>query len=333
MPEYFSRIPDIHYGDRTSNATTGWLPETGSTIREAKDMSVTGSTLARRALGRELRRLREAKGLKQAAAARAAETSPQSIGRIEEGLSTRTTGLQVNALCDFYEASDEERRTLLGLVSEVRASRERGGGWWRAYADAKIPSGFDHYLALEEATSRLTAWKTEIVPGLLQTAAYRRALAWSEIPELAPEAVDGRLEVTAHRQKRLEDPTFMLDVLLSEAAVRDQVGGRNVLAEQLVHLAKMCERPNVSIRIVPFNARRHTGPLAGSFILLEFPDLPQSKLSEPPVVYIEAYAGDLYLERPEEVTRYRAALSAIQQVALDEHDSRNMILALAEEFA
>ncbi|MBF6450819.1 helix-turn-helix domain-containing protein [Nocardia elegans] len=223
-------------------------------------MSVTGSTLARRALGRELRRLREAKGLKQAAAARAAETSPQSIGRIEEGLSTRTTGLQVNALCDFYEASDEERRTLLGLVSEVRASRERGGGWWRAYADAKIPSGFDHYLALEEATSRLTAWKTEIVPGLLQTAAYRRALAWSEIPELAPEAVEGRLEVTAHRQKRLEDPTFMLDVLLSEAAVRDQVGGRKVLAEQLIHLAKMCERPNVSIRIVPFDARRHTGP-------------------------------------------------------------------------
>ncbi|WP_373862270.1 Scr1 family TA system antitoxin-like transcriptional regulator [Nocardia elegans] len=51
------------------------------------------------------------------------------------------------------------------------------------------------------------------------------------------------------------------------------------------------------------------------------------------MVYIEAYAGDLYLERPEEVTRYRAALSAIQQVALDEHDSRNMILALAEEFA
>ncbi|MFF0455329.1 helix-turn-helix domain-containing protein [Nocardia africana] len=294
-------------------------------------MSVTGSTLARRALGRELRRLREAKGLKQAAAARAAETSPQSIGRIEEGRSTRTTGLQVNALCDFYEASDEERRTLLALVSEVRASRERGGGWWRAYADAQIPSGFDHYLSLEEAASRLTAWKTEIVPGLLQTPAYRRALAWSEIPELSPEAIEGRLQVTAQRQKRLADPGFTLDVLLSEAAIRDQVGGPRVLAEQLHHLVDASARPNVSVRVVPFDARRHTGPLAGSFILLDFPDLPQSKLAEPPVVYIEAYAGDLYLERAEEVERYRAALSAIQRVALNEHDTRDLISAIAKE--
>ncbi|NNH71646.1 helix-turn-helix domain-containing protein [Nocardia uniformis] len=94
-------------------------------------MSVTGSTLSRRALGRELRRLRMAVGMQQAEAARAAETSPQSIGRTEDGRSTRLTSFQINALCDTYKASDDERRTLLGLLQEVRSFRERGGGWWR----------------------------------------------------------------------------------------------------------------------------------------------------------------------------------------------------------
>lgn len=295
-------------------------------------MSVTGSTLARRALGRELRRLREAKGLKQAAAARAAETSPQSIGRIEEGLSTRTTGLQVNALCDFYEASDEERRTLLRLVSEVRASRERGGGWWRAYAD-ELATDFDHYLALEEAADRFTAWKLTVVPGLLQTAEYRRALAWAEAPDAPTDQIEMRVEIATHRQPRLSDPRFTVDVLLHEAALRDEVGGTAVAAGQLRHLAEVSELPNVSVRVVPFNARRHLGSLVGSFILLEFPELPQSKLTEPPVVYVEEYAGDLYLERSEEISRYRHALREISRVALDQDMSRDLILAVAKEFA
>ncbi|MBF4999855.1 helix-turn-helix domain-containing protein [Nocardia sp. BSTN01] len=295
-------------------------------------MSVTGSTLARRALGRELRRLREAKGVKQAAAARAAETSPQSIGRIEEGLSTRTTGLQVNALCDFYGASDEDRRTLLGLVSEVRASRERGGGWWRAYAD-ELATDFDHYLALEEAARRFTAWKLSVIPGMLQTAAYRRALAWAEAPDAPTEQIEMRVQIATHRQTRLSDDTFTVDVLLHEAAVRDQVGGPAVAAEQLHHLAEMSERPNVSVRVVPFDARRHLGSMVGSFILLEFPDLPLSKLTEPPIIYVEEYAGDLYLERPEEISRYRHALEEIGRVALDQDTSRDLILAVAKEFA
>ncbi|MEV4238723.1 helix-turn-helix transcriptional regulator [Nocardia sp. NPDC049737] len=88
-------------------------------------MSVTGSTLARRALGRELRRLRTVKGMYQAEAARLAETSPQSIGRIEEGRSTRITSFQINALCDAYGATDDERRILLGWC---RRCGPRGSG-------------------------------------------------------------------------------------------------------------------------------------------------------------------------------------------------------------
>ncbi|MFI6774616.1 helix-turn-helix domain-containing protein [Nocardia sp. NPDC050412] len=294
-------------------------------------MSVTGSTLARRALGRELRRLRTVKGMYQAEAARLAETSPQSIGRIEEGRSTRITSFQINALCDAYGATDDERRILLGLVQEVRAARERGGGWWRSYAD-QITGDFDHYLALEEAASRLTAWKVAIVPGLLQTPDYRRAIAWAESPELPTEQIERRIEWLIRRQRRLEDPSLTVEVLLSEAVLREEVGGPAVLAEQLHRLAEVGALPNVSIRVVPFNARNHLGVLVGSCFLMEFPPLPQSKLVEPPIVYVEGYAGDLYLEREEEVGHYRTALAEIGRVALDESESRRKILAIAKEY-
>lgn len=290
-----------------------------------------GSTLPRRALGRELRKLRERAGISQSAAARAIELSPQSIGRIEEGHGTRVSSLQVNALCDRYAASDKDRRVLLGLLQESRTAQKSGGAWWRGYAD-QLAAGFDHYLALEDAASRVTAWKTVVVPGLLQTPEYRRALAWAESPEVDSEAIERRVAVTTRRQSRLEDPGFSVDVLLSEAVIYEQTGGPGVAAAQLEHLALMMDRPNVSLRLVPFNAASHPGLLVGSFLLLEFPALSVSKVAEPPVVYVEGYTGDLYIEDEPEVDRYRQVLTRISRVALDQQRSRDRLLQVAKEY-
>ena len=295
-------------------------------------MTDSGSTLARRALGRELRRLRTKANLLQADAARFAETSAPSIGRIEEGRATRVTGLQVNALCDGYEATDDERRILLGFVQEIRAAREGKASWWRAYSD-QISGDFDHYLALEAAARKLTVWKTAVVPGLLQTPDYRRAIAWSEAPDLPSDQIEKRIEWATRRQTRLDNPGFEVVVTLSEAVLRDQAGGPAVMAEQLTHLAKVSELPNVSVRIVRFDSRSMLGSYVGSFSLIEFPPLPQSKLVEPPIVYVEEYAGDLYLERREDVDRYRGALREIDRVALDRNQSRAFILEVAEEYS
>ncbi|MET8871188.1 helix-turn-helix transcriptional regulator [Nocardia sp. NPDC004604] len=291
----------------------------------------TGSTLARRALGRELNRLREAAKMSQSAAGRVIGVSPQTIGRMEDGQPTKVSDLYVNALCDAYQATDGERVVLLGLAQEVRAAQRSGGGWWRAYAD-EIPADFDHYLALEEAAKRLTAWKLTVVPGMLQTPEYRRAMIWTETPNKDTEAVEKRIEIATRRQARLEERDFAVDVILSEAVVRDQIGGRSVMANQLRHLAQAGDRPNVSIRVVPFSAPSHLGSFVGSFVLLEFPALPSSKLTEPPVVYVEEYAGDLYLERDSEVGRYRDAVAEISRVALDEQATRRLLLELVEEY-
>ncbi|MBF6414781.1 helix-turn-helix domain-containing protein [Nocardia cyriacigeorgica] len=289
-----------------------------------------GSTLPRRALGRELRKLRERAGISQSAAARAIELSPQSIGRIEEGHGTRVSSLQVNALCDRYAASDTDRRVLLGLLQEFRTAQKSGGNWWRAFAD-QLSAGFDHYLALEDAASRITAWKSAIVPGLLQTPAYRRAVAWAESPDLDTETIEARIAMAAHRQSRLDDPGFTVDVLLSEAVLCEQIGGPAVMAEQLNTLAEATERPNVSVRIVPFTASRHPGALVGNVLLLEFPMLSVSKEPEPPVIYVEGYTGDLYIESDPELSQYRRALRDIQRVALDQDRSRHRLLDVAKE--
>ncbi|WP_036503997.1 MULTISPECIES: helix-turn-helix domain-containing protein [Nocardia] len=285
----------------------------------------SGSTLAQRALGRELRRLRNLKGMGQSQAARIAETSHQTIGRIEEGQTTRITSLQVNALCDSYGASDEERRICLDLVKEIRASREGKvtASWWRAYAD-QISTGFNHYLALEDAADRLTIWKTTIVPGLLQTPDYRRALAWAEHPDLPGEQLERRIEWQTHRQERLGDANVRITALLHEAVLADQVGGEAVIREQLKFFVSLSERPNISIRVVPFTASSALGSYVGSFTLLEFPDL-ISGLAQPPIVYVEGWAGDLYLEREAELQRYLPALREIRRVALTEGDSIALI--------
>jgi hypothetical protein len=274
--------------------------------------------------------MRERAKIKQAAAARIIGISPQGIGRLEDGQSTRVNDLFLNALCDAYQATDEERQIVLALAAEVRAAAKHGGRWWRGYAD-EIPAGFDHYLALEEAASHITAWKAAIVPGLLQTPDYRRAVIWTESPELSPDAVEKRIEMAGHRQARLEDPDLTVDVLVSETVIRDRIGGRGVMESQLYHLAEVGTLPNVSVRVVPFETHSHLGSITGSFVLLEFPILPSTKLTEPPVVYVESYLGGLYLEREAEVEQYRKALGHIQRVALAPDETRRMILAAAKE--
>ncbi|WP_067568493.1 helix-turn-helix domain-containing protein [Nocardia acidivorans] len=288
---------------------------------------MAGSTLAARALGRQLAMHRTRAGMTRYAAAQVVETSQQTLARIEDGLKAKVPDLWINALANAFSCTDQERRTLLGLAHELRSAQK---SWWRAYAD-EMREGFDHYVGLEESARRMSTWRVTVIPGLLQTPEYRRAIAWTESPDMPTEQVEKRLEMAGRRQARLADPSFAIDVLLSEAALRDQIGGASVLANQLRRLAEMSELPNVSVRAVPFDAPHHLGSLVGSFVLLEFPKLSATGMTEPPVVYVEEHAGDLYLERESEVNRYRDAYTEIGRVALDVDMTRQLMLSIAKE--
>ncbi|MFF0492504.1 helix-turn-helix domain-containing protein [Nocardia sp. NPDC004068] len=278
-------------------------------------MPAEGSTFARRALGQKLRALRDRAEISQAAAARVLGISPQTMGRLEEGLSVRSVSdLYMNTLCNLYRVSDEERRLILALACETRRTAERGGGWWQPLLDREIPD-FDPCIALEEQAVRLTAWAVIRLPVLVRTPAYSRAVAWTDSPNAPTDQIEGRVYRELKRQARLDDPAFTAEILLSEAALREEWGGPAVMAEQLQHLTELDHRLNVSIRVVPFTTRNHIGALLGSFSLLEFPMMPKSRMTQPPIVYIEEHVGDLYLERPAEIARYRSGITELRNSA------------------
>lgn len=182
------------------------------------------------------------------------------MGRVEDGVKSKVPQLWINALSNAYQVTGNERRVMIGLAQELASAQKN---WWRPYADG-LKSGFDYYIGLEEAARKLEVWKMAVVPGLLQTAEYRRAVEWIEAPNLLPEQVERRVEVAMLRQERLKDSAFGVDAVLSEMVLRDQLGGRGVMADQLRRLAELAQRPNVSIRVVPFDAPAHLGSLVGS---------------------------------------------------------------------
>ncbi|MEU1955807.1 helix-turn-helix domain-containing protein [Nocardia rhamnosiphila] len=289
-----------------------------------------GSTLPRRALGRQLRKLRERAGLTQSAASRVAEVSPQSYGRIEDGRQTKVTDLGLNALANAYEATDEERRLLLDLAREIREATASGGGWWRAYADALV-AGFDHYLALEEAANWVTSWQSTVIPGLLQTRDYRQALTWATNPDWSPGDVDRTLDLAQRRQDLLDRPGFRFEALLSEAVLRYTVGSPTVMSAQVKHLLDQSDTSTVEVRIVPNTETSAVGLMSRSFVLFSFPPLPSSKLQEPPVAFMEGLTGDLYIERDLEVARFSREAGRIRHVALSPSASQDLMLQITKE--
>ncbi|NEW55580.1 helix-turn-helix domain-containing protein [Nocardia cyriacigeorgica] len=285
------------------------------------------STLPRRVLGRRLLELRESRELSRALAARQVQMGAQTLWRLESGRSSEVKRMVINALCDLYESSAEERRELMWLAEEAKKD-----GWWQSYADAMVPE-VEMYFDLERAANTVTTWQSALMPGLLQTAAYRRAI-W-EVFSSQGRAVDSDREVdlVAERQARLDDVEgFTLNALLCESVLRHRVGGMSDMADQVEHLIQASDRPNVSIRVVELTAPSHVGRIAKGFVYLEFPQHLNPVLSEPPVVYVEGYTGDLYLEKPREIGRYQAACADIRRVALDERATRGLLKALLKEY-
>ena len=197
----------------------------------------------------------------------------------------------------------------------------------RGYAYDGMSADFDHYMNLEQSARRMTTWQLALLPGLLQTPDYRRANAWAEGPTRDHDAIEGLVRLATNRQARLSDPNFEFEVLLSEAILHHQVGSRAVMIEQFERLLEVMQLPNVTIRIIPFAASSTLGLIVGPFVLMEFAPLPTTKIIEPPVVFVEGYAGALYLELEADVQLYRGAVTELRRVALGETETRDLILA------
>jgi transcriptional regulator with XRE-family HTH domain len=288
--------------------------------------SVTGSTVPRRQLGRHLRELRNGQRLTVRAAAEALEWSEAKIWRIETG-QTSLRSLDVEAVCRIYGAPAHLTEALMGLAKETKAK-----GWWQAYGDV-VPEWFDVYIGLEEAASSISTYESELIPGLFQAQDYARTVIKAEHYDDSDEEIDRRVRLRMERQalvRRVTSPP-QLRVTLNEGILRRPVGGPAVMAQQLGQLAETGERPNVSLRVVPFSAGMHHGLITGPFVILRFPLNGDGRDSEPPTVYADGLTGALYLDKPPEIERYDLAFESIWNASLDEARSTQLIRQAARE--
>ncbi|WP_035305715.1 helix-turn-helix domain-containing protein [Actinokineospora inagensis] len=289
--------------------------------------ATTGSTVPRRQLGRHLRDLRGRARLTVKSAAKALEWSETKIWRIENG-HTAMRSLDTEAMCRVYGASAEVTEYLMGLSKKTKEQ-----GWWHSAYGNVIPDGFGLYIGLEEVASSMQWYEKDLVPGLFQISDYARVLIQHHVPTPPPEQVERSVELRAARSALLTRvsarPTIRL--ALNEGILRTPVGGPDVMARQLTHLAEMARLDTVSLRVVPFAQGMHLGLLSGPFVILRFPDN-GTREGEPPVVYSENLVGELFLDKPLEVEHYDAAFESIWNAALSEQDSMRLVQQIQKEF-
>jgi heme exporter protein D len=236
--------------------------------------------------------------------------SPSKVSRMETG-SRGATLRDVRDLCDLYEVKDSAERDRLAKL----ATEGKQQGWWQFYE----LGGFATYVGLEAEATTLIVFSCTIVPGLLQSPAYVRAMHKTFVPELPPERIEEFVEVRLTRQRLLtRDPPLRLVAVLDEAVLQRAVGGPAVMAEQLDLLLKAAQEPNITIRVIPNAAGAHPA-MDSNFNILEFSN------DAPQVVYVEGLVGYLYLERPQDITRYREIFENLLKISSTPQESIELI--------
>jgi transcriptional regulator with XRE-family HTH domain len=217
-----------------------------------------------RRLRADLKRAREGAGQTQKEVADALDWSSSKVIRIETGaVSISTTDLI--ALLHHYGITDKRR--VDELVELARSSRRQA--WWDKYRDT-YDQPFLTLLGYEASTLRLRQYQALLIPGLLQIRDYSRAVMEAFSPN--PDSVARGIEVRQDRQRLLEQkPGPELFFVLDEAVIRRQVGGPQVMRQQLLRLEELDRRPNINIQVLPFSAGAHVG-MKGSFTIFEFPE-------------------------------------------------------------
>jgi hypothetical protein len=232
--------------------------------------------------------------------------------------------VDVEVLCQLYGADDETRTGLVELAKETKAR-----DWWRVYGDA-IPSWLDLFLGLEQAAAHVRVFDTHFVPGIVQTERYARSLFEADRNVLARD-VDRLVKARMDRQAiltRAEDPP-QYALVVDEDALRRSLVPRDAMAEQLDHLIKVSEMPNVTLRVVAYSSGPHPGIWSGPFVILTFPPADVGKFSqEPDTVYADAFAVGYYFDKPDDVERYTDAFDALTRTSLDEEATRDLIQQL-----
>jgi len=269
-------------------------------------------------LGVELRKLREAAGMTSREAARLLGTNPAQMSQIEAG-NAGVSAERVRRLGVQYACADQE---LIDALAEMATDRTRG--WWEEYRDA-LPPGFLDLAELEHHARYLRVISTAHVPGLLQTEEYARAVFAYMVPELPTSELDPRV---AHRMRRrvvLErEGAVAYEAVVHEGVLRTRVADRPAARAQLEEILRQSERPNVTVRVIPFDADGFAG--ANTSMLYAGGPVPQLDTAKR-----DAPHGGPFLDAESQLARFRTLFRKVESASLDPVRSRDFIHRLAKE--
>jgi transcriptional regulator with XRE-family HTH domain len=277
---------------------------------------VRSPTIRRRELGAMLRALRQEQGLTVEQVAEMLLCSPSKVSRMETGQRGATLR-DVRDLAGIYGLTDQAK--VDNLMNLARAGREHG--WWQSYN-----LDFATYVDLEEAAVSLSFYMPMLIPGLLQTPGYVRALHEADLQNYTPERVEAAVEVRLKRQQILtRHPPLQLSVVLDEAVLHRVVGGPAVMGEQLDRLIAAGKLTNVTINVIPFAVGAHPA-MDSLFEILDFGG------TAPQVVYVEGLMGYIYLDRAQDISRYVKVFDHLRALALTPEESAALIAKIRTQY-
>ena len=285
-------------------------------------MPEQGTSVGGRRLAAELRRLRERAGLVGEEASERLGWSGSKLSRIElHRIGVKQADLR--KLLVLYGVDESYGDELLALARE---SKQRG---LPQKAAARFPVAT--YAYAEAEAESVWNWEPQLVPGLLQTPEYARAVRelWHRMFPSPPAEIDRWVEVRLLRQQVLtRDPPLHLSVVIDESVLRRRFGDRSVMRQQLAHLTKASELPNVELRIYPLD--RDDPPLGtGAFSYMQFRQVHDVPLHD--IVSVEHHEGTYDLEDEEQTFMYRVAFEYLVRRSLDPEQSRSLISAIVRD--
>ena len=234
------------------------------------------------------------------------------LSKIENAETLKVKAVDLDALMDLYDITDASRRDALHALARDAKLR----GWWSNYREVFGPQSLPDF---ESEASTIRTFESSVVPGLLQTPGYAKAIFAGgrytneeEIERRAQARMERRAILTSFNPARFR-------VVLDEAALCRTIGGRELMAEQMRHLLYMAKLPNVDIQVLPFSVGAHAA-LVAPFSILEFPEP-----LDLPIVFVDTATDGLFLEEPEEVERHIVTYSDVQGSAMSTAQSAKFI--------
>ncbi|PKW15659.1 helix-turn-helix transcriptional regulator [Saccharopolyspora spinosa] len=271
-------------------------------------------------LGIELRRLREKADRSTFEAADVLGCKQPKISKIENGHQGMKPD-EVAQLLDFYGASAQQRKYLLGLAERL-PKRARP----KVYHRDSVPDWVQRFFALESEATEMKIHEVEIITGLFQTEDYARATLRAWEPAADPRLVESHVKTRMERQTVLTRTNRPLDlqVVLAESALHRVQGSNDVMREQLDHLLELSELPNVRLQVLPFESSRIA--VTSSVALMHLADQQVS------TVYLEDFFGATYLWEPAEYTRYSVIFERLSTAALSVPETRQLIARMIKKY-